>query len=556
MRRRGKLISFFLVSIGCLLANDNLSYENNIAIIREKAHGYAEDARDLGLGSPFRYNVDTYEWPSRFARNFTGYAEFREGFHVLFLTCDEQFNSWILSRERDQRRYLEIIKISQDSEDKDVYEERLIKIRQDLLETPLRQSKVQNVLHLGWDKIQKQFQILYAKFDKLQDPLLYFHRGMLFLDEGRFFEAILEMEKVIDSGEMNKVLDEINSGISELEMDMAKSYSELGEYTKAIELLSNIIRRHPEEKEAYFERAAAYFELGEFDLCLEDYLKQRKESVFSYIHDPELFAFSKGLTIGAKNGSLETAIEFFPSLLGSLRGMGNLLWAVVEHPIDAPKQYAEATISFCSYLRSCNKKELAKIVVPEMYQLITNWDDLAPEKRGELAGHVLGKYGLDAILATGIYKGIKTVDSYRKLKKAEKLCTLETLARSPETRIALEEASAKWIQTRSEWFLKIEIEMDKQGKHIPSHRNFDSNAAKSIWTHSGPQVKIKELAGKGQKTRGVPGQAGYQERVDCGEVIGYFVSEDGKEKLPTTMATIHYSKKGAHIVPARPKSKK
>ncbi|MGL4348334.1 MAG: polymorphic toxin type 50 domain-containing protein [Chlamydiales bacterium] len=41
--------------------------------------------------------------------------------------------------------------------------------------------------------------------------------------------------------------------------------------------------------------------------------------------------------------------------------------------------------------------------------------------------------------------------------------------------------------------------------------------------------------------------------IDCKEIIGIYITNEGKTRVPTTMAKIHYSKKGAHIVPAAPK---
>ena len=95
--------------------------------------------------------------------------------------------------------------------------------------------------------------------------------------------------------------------------------------------------------------------------------------------------------------------------------------------------------------------------------------------------------------------------------------------------------------------------MDKQGKHIPGHRNFEVGKKKSEWMHPDPEGKLRELAGTGQKVRGTAGKPGYKERVDCGETIGLFIDKDAGMSCSTTMATIHYSKEGAHIVPARPK---
>ena len=45
---------------------------------------------------------------------------------------------------------------------------------------------------------------------------------------------------------------------------------------------------------------------------------------------------------------------------------------------------------------------------------------------------------------------------------------------------------------------------------------------------------------------------GNKERVDFGQVIGQYIDSVTKEAVDTTAGIIHYGKKGAHIVPARP----
>ncbi|MDE3046174.1 MAG: hypothetical protein KGJ02_05980 [Verrucomicrobiota bacterium] len=193
---------------------------------------------------------------------------------------------------------------------------------------------------------------------------------------------------------------------------------------------------------------------------------------------------------------------------------------------------------------------MAQILVPEMYELISDWDHLSSHRRGELAGYVVGKYGTDVFLGAAAVKGVKYVHTFRKIQKAEKLCTLETLASSPQNKKALIEASISWSERRAEYFANIQMEVAKQEKHLKGKKNFQEG--RSEWVHPDPEGKIKKFAGKGQKVQGEPGKAGYRERVDCCEEIGYVVNRKG-EKLPTTMAIIHYSKKGAHIVPAAPK---
>lgn len=89
------------------------------------------------------------------------------------------------------------------------------------------------------------------------------------------------------------------------------------------------------------------------------------------------------------------------------------------------------------------------------------------------------------------------------------------------------------------------VEMAKQGKHIPDHKNYIPG--KSPFTHTDPQGLVDKFSGKGQPVGKIPrGQPSFKERVDFGEVIGEF---EGKE---TTRGIIHYSKNGVHIVPSNP----
>jgi len=90
-----------------------------------------------------------------------------------------------------------------------------------------------------------------------------------------------------------------------------------------------------------------------------------------------------------------------------------------------------------------------------------------------------------------------------------------------------------------------------QGKHIPGHNNY--TPGRSPLTHPNPQKLWDDHAGKGQPVNNIPvGQPGSKERVDFGEKIGDYVDQNTKQSIPTTKGLIHYGKKGAHIVPAKP----
>jgi hypothetical protein len=93
----------------------------------------------------------------------------------------------------------------------------------------------------------------------------------------------------------------------------------------------------------------------------------------------------------------------------------------------------------------------------------------------------------------------------------------------------------------------VALETGKQGKHIPGHNNYQPG--KSILTHPNPQGLLDRYAGTGQRIVGAAGGPG-KERVDFGQVIGQ-VNVNGV-MTNTTRGIIHYSNKGAHIVPANP----
>jgi hypothetical protein len=93
------------------------------------------------------------------------------------------------------------------------------------------------------------------------------------------------------------------------------------------------------------------------------------------------------------------------------------------------------------------------------------------------------------------------------------------------------------------------INEGKQGKHIPSHNNYQPG--RSRLTADPQQLATK--AGTGHQVGNIPrGQPGFKERVDFGRVIGEYVDKSGKA-VQTTKGIIHYAKDGSiHIVPARP----
>lgn len=98
----------------------------------------------------------------------------------------------------------------------------------------------------------------------------------------------------------------------------------------------------------------------------------------------------------------------------------------------------------------------------------------------------------------------------------------------------------------------LSIHQGKQDKHIPGTNNHDPGRSTLL---DDPAELVRSHAGKGQKAGPIEiGKPGSKERFDTGDrVIELYKAKDGSV-AETTRGTIHYSKSGVHIVPARPRS--
>ena len=139
-------------------------------------------------------------------------------------------------------------------------------------------------------------------------------------------------------------------------------------YDDAIVSLSQAIEFDPLNHDAYFERAIAYFEAGQFDLSLQDYLTKGKDITFPAITQNtdqwNLQRFGVGLRNGGIRGIKDASTEFLPSICNSVGGIGNFLWMTVKHPIETPRELAASTMELCNYLSTCDKAELARFLSP------------------------------------------------------------------------------------------------------------------------------------------------------------------------------------------------
>jgi tetratricopeptide (TPR) repeat protein len=329
---------------------------------------------------------------------------------------------------------------------------------------------------------------------------------MILFHRGENIEALSDIRKLISYAEEEQYQEFLSSN---LYLNEGCLHSENLSYDAAIISLTKAIEKDPSNLEAYFERAIAYFELGDFEKSLDDYLASgyRPNAVDKW--DPDEFdpiRFGQGIALGILKGGRDSATEFIPSLLASFRGISRGIWAFVTDPINISKDMIGSVFSCLNHIVVNTPKELICKLAPELQECIKKWRSMDSYQAGNMAGYIVGKYGIDIFIGTG---SVKALQLYRNLKRANAVMTLETAASSKHSEELLAQAWKEW-KSREEVFKNgnLRIQWDKQGKHILGHRNYNPNKRKSILTHENPQELIDGFAGTGIK-KGTP----YQENL-------------------------------------------
>lgn len=372
---------------------------------------------------------------------------------------------------------------------------------------------------------------------------VYYDYGLLKHMKGEHAESMDLLSKTIEfaqkSGETEILSAETfrNLGISCLE---AMSYE------KAVEALTEAINKDPKNKNNYFQRASAYFELGNFDLAIEDFLKSDKTN---YSGSRISFEFTRALLIGLVSSGKDAAFETIPSLLSTASGLNRTLWAHFKNPLKSTGQFAEACYEAGKYTVNFYKEldwDKVEDIAEEVKALCKQFEQLNDTEKGHLIGSIIGKYGVD-IFVSGV--ALKGVSVYNKLKDANRICNFEALTSKVHKQSVIA-AAVKHAKDRKKFFKAVQYNFDDHYKHVVGHKQYIEG--RSIFVHQDPQGLLKRFAGKGKPQRGTAGLPGYKESVDFKEHIGIWKNKDNTLALPTTRGTIHYGKKGAHIVPSDP----
>ncbi len=192
-----------------------------------------------------------------------------------------------------------------------------------------------------------------------------------------------------------------------------------GLYPEAAAEFERAIERNPHQADLYLKRGVAHFEMGNYEQSIADYHQfvEKKAEPFSATD------FSLGFAKGVPKGAYDS-------------GEGVLLFLAdfVAHPIQTSKQVVDSLGQLVTLVKNDEFGVVAEALSPELHQLVTQWDTLPSETRGELAGYAVGKLGADFLAPGAIAKvASKSVNSAKELaavcknlQTAQEILILET----------------------------------------------------------------------------------------------------------------------------------
>lgn len=191
-------------------------------------------------------------------------------------------------------------------------------------------------------------------------------------------------------------------------------------YEQALYDFNKIIETNPDNGSAYLSRASVYERIGDYPAAIEDYQQYQAKNTWDCTTD-----FTVGFTKGLANGVKDAGVEF-----------GGFIADCVTHPIDTSANIWKSCTLLKDLVVTSNWDAISQILSPDAHKLITNWDALSMEERGELAGHAFGKHGGDFLIPGTTSKvvsaGLSEVKQLAKvcktLKNAEKTLALEGIA--------------------------------------------------------------------------------------------------------------------------------
>jgi hypothetical protein len=253
-------------------------------------------------------------------------------------------------------------------------------------------------------------------------------------------------------------------------------------YNQAVDDFGKAISIDPSNPILYLERGIANFDLGNYEQSLADYNQfvEKKAEPFS-VTDFSL-GFAKGVPKGVYESGKRTLL---------------FLSEFVTHPVQTSKQIVDSLSQLAALVKNDEFGVVAETLSPELHQLVTEWDSLPSETRGELAGYAVAKLGTDLVAPGAAIKvASKSIESAKELatickniKIAQETLVLETASSigNPVKIAEIIEMGKNNLTFRDGFGVIKEIGGSISGLTIIQERTLLSSAAKA-YDHNLTQV--------------------------------------------------------------------
>jgi hypothetical protein len=262
------------------------------------------------------------------------------------------------------------------------------------------------------DKLESLINAEFLKYYALGNPynscnVIYDH-GLVQFANGNIENAVSLADEFLKlASNENK---DLTSFSSEQLLNLGVTYNEAMEYSKAIDFLNTSIEKDPTNKEAYFQRAISYLEVGLFENAVKNFMLSDKEKNHVPIRSKAPDEFRDAFLLGLIEGSKGAVIDFIPSLF-------SFAYTTVLHPIDSLIDFADASHELMhvtkDYLNEVNWSQIEDpeglahaLVEPGIKKLYENMKHLSPNEQGHLLGSTIGSFGIELVAGVGLVKGL------------------------------------------------------------------------------------------------------------------------------------------------------
>ncbi len=261
---------------------------------------------------------------------------------------------------------------------------------------PLQVIVAKDQVYLTLEELHEKFMPLYTHCLTIHPhPKIYLERSFLKMQVGKPAQALEDLLSMQHLSQTEK----FKTFNWDADLHFGETYAALGQYEKAIEFYNRAIEKN--EEEALFLRAAAHFELGNYQAAQEDYRLSGKGALLAVVLRKTSDDYREALLKGLKLGAAESQRS---------------VWAIQDLQVEAAQLFANA----CEEIgRAFSQPEGMPV---EATQLLETYSQLSDSEKAERLGILLGKYG---VLLFSEGKRIKQMEAFKKLQEANYICNLE-----------------------------------------------------------------------------------------------------------------------------------